>query len=149
MRLTGIIWGMGIVFLSVTASIAATKSMKCERYKIGSDNKKTDNSTFSVEADFNASTVRVNLLSTTNEDKTNHFPLPNGLDWSVIWKSSDNMRVVAVIKDFENDNPFALPVMLMDADFAKPAFTYREAGGLIDLELILSTPWEHSCERLN
>jgi len=136
-----------MAFLSATASVATTKSMECERYRIGNDNKKNDTSFFSLEADFDISTVRIKRIPTKFGDNSSHFPLPDGLDWSIIWKSSDNMRVVAVIKEFENDNPFASPVMLLDADFAEPDFAYREAGGLIDLDVILSTPWEYSCKR--
>lgn len=101
-----------------TPALAATKSMECDRYQIGSDGFKSVRFVYTITADLDAGSAKVVLTKEPEENKTGQFPIPTRSDWKIVWRSKDSLRVVALITDY-SDNPFESPVMLLDVDFAE------------------------------
>lgn len=133
---------------SATSSFAATKAMECERYQIGSDGYKAELFTYTITADLDAGSLKIDLTKQPEENKTGKFPIATGDKWKIVWKSKDSLRVVAVITDY-SDNPFESPVMMIDVDFAEVRSAFHEAGGLTDFSEVVSDPWKYECKRLD
>lgn len=122
--------------------------MECERYQIGADNMKTVRSFYTIIADLDAGSLKVDLTKEQTENKTGKFPIPTGTGWKIVWRSQDSLRVVGLITDY-SDNAFDSPVMMLDVDFANVRSTYKEAGGVTDFDTVVSDPWNYECKRLD
>lgn len=134
--------------LCVTPAFAATKAMECERYQIGADNMKAERFVYTITADLDAASLKIDLTKQPEENKTGKFPIPTGSDWKIVWRSKDSLRVVGLITDF-SDNPFDSPAMMLDVDFANVRSAYTTAGGLIDFDTVVNDPWKYECKRLD
>jgi hypothetical protein len=130
-----------------TPSFAATKAMECERYQIGSDGYKAERFVYTITADLDVGSLRIDLKQ-PEENKTGNFPIPTGSDWKIVWRSKDSLRVVGLATDY-SDNPFESPVMMLDVDFANVRSAYTTAGGLTDFDTVISDPWKYECKRLD
>lgn len=137
-----------IAFTSAAATFAATKAMECERYQVGSDNFKTERFIYTITADLDAGSLKIDLTTEPKENKTGKFPIPTGSDWKMVWRSKDSLRVIGMITDY-SDNPFDSPVMTLDVDFANVRSAYATAGGLVDFDTVVSDPWKYECKRLD
>lgn len=137
-----------IAFLSAMPAFAATKAMECERYQIGSDGYKAERFVYTITADLDAGSLKIDLTKQPEENKTGKFPIPTGSDWKIVWRSQDSLRVVGLITDY-SDNPFESPVMMIDVDFAAVRSAYATAGGLGDFDTVISDPWKYECKRLD
>ncbi len=131
-----------------TPVFAATKAMECERYQVGADNMKAERSVYTITADLDAASLKIDLTKQPEENKTGKFPIPTGSDWKIVWRSKDSLRVVGLATDY-SDNPFESPVMMLDVDFANVRSAYATAGGLIDFDTVVSDPWKYECKRLD
>ncbi|MDR6664510.1 hypothetical protein [Rhizobium sp. 1399] len=140
---------LGITALVVaTPSFAATKAMECERYQIGADNMKAERSVYTITADLDAGNLKIDLSKEPPENRTGKFPIPTGLDWKIVWRSQDSLRLVGRVTDY-SDNPFDSPTMMLDVDFANVRSKYTTAGGLIDFDTVVNDPWKYECKRLD
>ncbi|KSV92886.1 hypothetical protein [Sinorhizobium sp. GL28] len=131
-----------------STSFAATKAMECERYQVGSDNFKTERFVYTVKADLDAGSLKIDLTTEPKENKSGKFPIPAVPDWKVIWRSQDSLRVVGLKTDYAT-NPFDSPVMMIDVDFANVRMAYATAGGLVDFDTVVTDPWKYECKRLD
>lgn len=129
-------------------SFAATKAMECERYQIGSDGYKAERFVYTITADLDVGSLKIDLTKQPEENKTGKFPIPVGDKWKIVWKAKDSLRVVGLNTDY-SDNPFDSPVMMLDVDFANVRSAYKEAGGLSDFDTVISDPWKYECKRLD
>ncbi|MGV4796288.1 hypothetical protein [Rhizobium sp. F40D2] len=134
--------------VTTTPALAATKAMECERYQIGSDGYKEERFVYTITADMDAGSLKINLTKQPEENRTGKFPIPTGSDWKIVWRSKDTLRVVGVITDY-SDNPFDSPVMMLDMDFANVRSAYTTGGGLTDFDTVVSDPWKYECKRLD
>lgn len=134
--------------VSAAQSFAATKAMECERYQVGDDNLKAERSIYTITADLDAASIKVEISKEPEENKTGKFPIPSGDNWKIVWRSKDSLRVVGMITDY-SENPFDSPVMMLDVDFANVRSSYYTAGGLIDFDAVVSDPWKYECKRLD
>ncbi|MGO7273908.1 hypothetical protein ACCT18_01220 [Rhizobium ruizarguesonis] len=134
--------------LCVTPAFAATKAMECERYQVGADGYKAVRFVYTIAADLDAGSLKVDLTKQPEENKTGKFPIPVGEKWKIVWKAKDSLRVVGLITDY-SDNPFDSPVMMLDVDFANVRSAFKEAGGLSDFDTVVSDPWKYECKRLD
>ncbi|PDT81808.1 hypothetical protein [Sinorhizobium sp. BJ1] len=137
-----------VAIASAMPSFAATKAMECERHQVGSDGYKAERFIYTITADLDAGTLKIDLTKEPPENKTGKFPIPTGSNWKIVWRSQDSLRVVGLITDY-SDNPFESPVMMIDVDFAAVRSAYATAGGLGDFDTVVSDPWKYECKRLD
>ncbi|MGN8152715.1 hypothetical protein ACTJK5_10610 [Agrobacterium sp. 22094] len=131
----------------MTTAVAA-KSMECERYQIGSDGSKAELFVYTVTADLDVGSLKIDLTKQPPENKTGKFPIPVGDNWKIVWKAQDSLRVVGLNTDY-SENPFDSPVIMLDVDFANVRSAYSTAGGLTDFDEVISDPWKYECKRLD
>lgn len=131
-----------------TPALAATKAMECERYQIGADGYKAERFVYTITADLDTSTLKIDLTKEPIDNKKGKFPIATGSSWKIVWRSKDSLRVVGLATDY-SDNPFESPVMMLDVDFANVRSAYATAGGLIDFDPVVSDPWKYECKRLD
>ncbi len=131
-----------------TPAFATTKAMECERYQIGSDGYKAERFVYTITADLDVGSMKIDLTKQPEENKTGKFPIPVGDKWKIVWKAKDSLRVVGMITDY-SDNPFESPVMMLDVDFANVRSAYTTGGGLTDFDTVISDPWKYECKRLD
>ena len=103
---------------------------------------------YTVVADLDANKAGIKL---TFESKNNmQGPPPESDEWKIVWKADDSMRAVAFTTDIQTlRKEFGSPVVMMDVDFARTKVQFREAGGLIDFDEVLKSPWAEECKRLD
>ncbi|WP_130413171.1 hypothetical protein [Fluviicoccus keumensis] len=131
-----------MVSLFSTTIVFADKTIECERYKV-LNNKKTEGRVF-----------RLNLAA---EQPTLRYMKVSGSDWflpsesllQILWKSPDELRVVAEWKaqDYGVNKERWSPIYILDIDFGKPDFRDASYGGLADFSEIISSPWKQECKR--
>jgi hypothetical protein len=140
----------GFTFIALALSLFSTtiafadKTMECERYKV-TNNQKAERTVFRF-----ALTARKSTLRYTKVSGPEWF-LPSGTLLEPIWKSSDEIRVVAhwIAQDYGINKERWSPVYISDIDFGKPDFRDASYGGFADFSEVISSPWKQECKRID
>ena len=145
LTLTLIIPALVALLVSSPASAQQVKTMECENYVIGSNGRKDKISIFNIRHNVGSDNIAVKLKSNNN---SMHPPERN--DWHVIWKTDDNMRMVAMETHKPDENSFDSPVIVLDIDYQKPWYRQVNLGGYLENNVkLVSSPWKRECRRLD
>lgn len=133
-----------IVLALLCTQAFAQKVVQCERYK-SADGQKRDRTIFTLSFSPDESSLTYKKLSGPD------WFLPSETALKVIWKSEDNLRVVAcwIDEKYEKDDSVWHPVYILDVDYAKPRFKTQTYGGFSDFDEVVSSPWLYECARLD
>ena len=121
-----------------------TRTMECENYVVVSKFKEK-RSFFTIKHIVGSSEVEVKLKSNDNSVHP-----PESSAWNVLWKSEDNMRLVAVLTQVPKDNSFESPILTLDIDYQKPWYRQVNLGGFLENNTTAGlSPWKRICKRLD
>jgi hypothetical protein len=139
-------WSVIILLMITHASAIAgeIKTMECDTYVVGPGGIKDKWSTFTFRLD-----AKKTQFSITLQKDGGLFRLPEGGEWRVLWKSSDNLRAVATFVREIDTERLESPVLILDLDYKNVIFKRVDMGGALDFDKISYDPWKYECRRLD
>lgn len=118
------------------------QEMRCELYTISEHNLKQERSVCDL---LQIHSGKFLLIEPVDMNKY-HPPLGQ---WTIVWRSADGLRIVAmIVVDFDQSS-FESPVHVIDIDYSRSRFRWNSMGGYIDLYEMILSPWEQECHRLD
>jgi hypothetical protein len=133
---------------------ADTKTMECETY-IANEHTKQERLKWVFRFDVDQSKVQVTFPEQYS-DHSNNNPIRE--TWEVVWKSKNNLRVVAIDiqgeqpadkKSFTSRELFFPPVTMFDLDFQDPRYRQISLGALSSFDKLVPNQRRAKCKRLD